>query len=91
MKIALIGATGRVGSRLATELGSGGHAVTGTALHTPTDIRAGIAILQGTRPIRTRLRRALWVTHFAPGERTSRFRLFDGRFRQQASEGDHHG
>jgi uncharacterized protein len=33
MKIALIGVTGRVGSRLATELPSRGHAVTGVARH----------------------------------------------------------
>jgi uncharacterized protein len=46
MKIALIGVTGRVGSRLATELLSRGHAVTGIALHVPTDVRAGITILQ---------------------------------------------
>lgn len=46
MKIALAGVTGHVGSRLATELLSRGHAVTGIALHIPTDIRADITILQ---------------------------------------------
>jgi putative NADH-flavin reductase len=46
MKIALIGITGRVGSRLATELLSRGHSVTGIALHVPTEVRAGITILQ---------------------------------------------
>ena len=46
MKIALIGVTGRVGSRLATELLSRGHAVTGIALHVPTEARAGITVLQ---------------------------------------------
>ena len=42
MKIALIGVTGRVGSRLATELLSRGHAVTGIALHVPPDVRPGL-------------------------------------------------
>lgn len=46
MKIALIGVTGRVGSRLATELLSRGHAVTGIALHAPTEARAGLTVLQ---------------------------------------------
>ncbi|MGH6704052.1 MAG: NAD(P)-dependent oxidoreductase [Bradyrhizobium sp.] len=46
MKIALIGATGRVGSRLATELLSRGHAVTGIVLHVPTETRAGFPVLQ---------------------------------------------
>jgi len=46
MKIALIGVTGRVGSRLATELLSRGHAVAGIALRVPTDVRAGITVLQ---------------------------------------------
>jgi putative NADH-flavin reductase len=52
MKIALVGATGRVGTRLVTELLSRGHAVTGIALHLPADVRAGITILQAdaTRP-----------------------------------------
>jgi putative NADH-flavin reductase len=52
MKIALIGATGRVGSRLATELLSRGHDVAGIALHVPKDARAGITILQAdaTKP-----------------------------------------
>lgn len=39
MQVALIGATGRVGSRLATELLSRGHTVTGLALHLPADDR----------------------------------------------------
>ena len=46
MKIALIGVTGRVGSRLATELLSRGHAVTGIALHVPPDVRPGLIILE---------------------------------------------
>lgn len=46
MKIALIGVTGRVGTRLATELLSRGHAVTGIALHVPTETRAGVRVLQ---------------------------------------------
>jgi uncharacterized protein len=46
MKIALIGVTGRVGTRLATELLSRGHAVTGIALHVPTEPRAGVPVLQ---------------------------------------------
>ena len=46
MKIALIGVTGRVGSRLATELLSRGHAVTGIALHVPQLARAGLPALQ---------------------------------------------
>ncbi len=46
MKIALIGVTGRVGSRLATELLSRGHAVTGIALHVPTEARADLPVLQ---------------------------------------------
>lgn len=46
MKIALIGVTGRVGTRLATELLSRGHAVTGIALHVPTEARAGVQVLQ---------------------------------------------
>jgi putative NADH-flavin reductase len=52
MKIALIGATGRVGSRLATELLSRGHAVTGIALHVPSDVRPGLTILEAdaTKP-----------------------------------------
>jgi putative NADH-flavin reductase len=52
MKIALIGATGRVGSRLVTELLARGHAVTGIALHVPTDVRAGMTVLQAdaTKP-----------------------------------------
>ena len=52
MTIALIGATGRVGSRLATELLSHGHAVTGIALHVPPDVRPGLTVLEAdaTRP-----------------------------------------
>jgi uncharacterized protein len=46
MEIALIGVTGRVGSRLATELLSRGHAVTGIALHVPPDVRPGLIILE---------------------------------------------
>ncbi|MBS0365464.1 MAG: NAD(P)-dependent oxidoreductase [Proteobacteria bacterium] len=44
MRVAVIGATGRVGSRLATELLSRGHTVTGVALHLPSDDthRAGL-------------------------------------------------
>jgi putative NADH-flavin reductase len=53
MKVALIGVTGRVGSRLATELISRGHAVTGIALHAPRDARPGLAILEAdaTKPV----------------------------------------
>ena len=52
MKIALIGVTGRVGSRLATELLSRGHEVTGIALHVPADVRPGLKMLQAdaTKP-----------------------------------------
>lgn len=46
MKIALIGVTGRVGSRLATELLARGHTVTGIALHTPPDVRPGVKVLE---------------------------------------------
>lgn len=46
MKVVLIGATGRVGSRLATELLSRGHIVTGIALHVLTDARAGMTTVQ---------------------------------------------
>ena len=46
MKIALIGVTGRVGSRLSTELISRGHAVTGIALHVPHDVRPGLKVLE---------------------------------------------
>lgn len=44
MKIALIGITGRVGSRVATELLSRGHTVTGIALHAPRDARPGVQV-----------------------------------------------
>lgn len=52
MKIALIGVTGRVGSRLATELLSRGHTVTGIALHAPPDARTGLTVLEAdaTKP-----------------------------------------
>ncbi|HVB15515.1 MAG TPA: NAD(P)H-binding protein [Stellaceae bacterium] len=52
MKIVLIGVTGRVGSRLATELLSRGHAVTGIALHALRDVRSGIEVLEAdaTKP-----------------------------------------
>ena len=47
MHIALIGVTGRVGSRLATELLSRGHTVTGLALHNPpADTRAGLTLVE---------------------------------------------
>jgi putative NADH-flavin reductase len=45
MKIALIGVTGRVGSRLATELISRGHKVTGIAMHAPRDRPSGNNVL----------------------------------------------
>ena len=47
MKVALIGATGRVGSRLAAELVSRGHAVTGIAQHIPTQPLAGVTVIRG--------------------------------------------
>lgn len=52
MQIALIGATGRVGSRVASELISRGHEVTGIALHTPRDARPGLTVLEAdaTKP-----------------------------------------
>ena len=52
MKIALIGVSGRVGSRLATELLSRGHAVTGIALHVAPDVRPGLEVLEAdaTKP-----------------------------------------
>ena len=56
MKIALIGATGRVGSRLATELLSQGHAVTGIALHAPRDARSGLKVLEADAPNQIPLR-----------------------------------
>lgn len=47
MHIALIGVTGRVGSRLATELLSRGHKVTGISLHNPpADARAGLTLVE---------------------------------------------
>jgi uncharacterized protein len=47
MHIALIGVTGRVGSRLATELLSRGHTVTGISLHNrPADTRAGLTFVE---------------------------------------------
>lgn len=46
MHVALIGATGRVGSRLVTELLSRGHTVTGVALHPPAnDTRTGLTFV----------------------------------------------
>jgi putative NADH-flavin reductase len=46
MRVALIGATGRVGSRLTTELLSRGHTVTGLALHLPANgTRAGLTLV----------------------------------------------
>ena len=52
MKIALIGATGRVGSRVATELISRGHEVTGIAMHIPPKLRPGLAVVvaDATKP-----------------------------------------
>lgn len=52
MTIALIAFTGRVGSRLATELLARGHTVTGIALHAPRDERPGLKILKAdaTKP-----------------------------------------
>lgn len=46
MKIALIGATGRAGSRLAAELLARGHSITGIVRQIPTDIPAGVTIVQ---------------------------------------------
>lgn len=46
MKVALLGATGRVGSRLAAELVSRGHTVTGIAQHGVADGPAGIPVLE---------------------------------------------
>lgn len=45
MEVVLIGATGRVGSRLANELLSRGHIITGIALHNPPEIPAGLKML----------------------------------------------
>lgn len=52
MKVVIIGATGRVGSRLASELLSRGHVVTGVALHTPSEAPPGVKVLQAdaTKP-----------------------------------------
>ena len=52
MKIAIIGVTGRVGSRLATELISRGHAVTGIAMHRPQEVRPDLTVLaaDATKP-----------------------------------------
>lgn len=44
MHVALIGVTGRVGSRLAAELVSRGHTVTGIALHVPRTALPGIEV-----------------------------------------------
>ncbi len=46
MQIALIGATGRVGSRLATELMSRGHLVSGIALRVPNQAHFPFPIVQ---------------------------------------------
>ncbi|MDE8650584.1 NAD(P)-dependent oxidoreductase [Novosphingobium album (ex Liu et al. 2023)] len=46
MKVALIGATGRVGSRLTTELVSRGHVVTGIVMHPPVNAPDTITIVQ---------------------------------------------
>lgn len=46
MKVALIGATGRVGSRLAAELVPRGHAVTGIARHVSTEALPGVTFMQ---------------------------------------------
>jgi putative NADH-flavin reductase len=52
MQIALIGVIGRVGSRVAAELLSRGHAVTGIALHASRDARPGVKALEAdaTKP-----------------------------------------
>ena len=62
MTIALISATGRVGSRLATERLSHGHAVTGIALHVPPDVRPGLTVLEPMQRDPIPLRLVLWVT-----------------------------
>jgi len=46
MKVALIGATGRVGSRLAAELVSRGHTVTGISRHAAAEGPAGIPVIE---------------------------------------------
>jgi hypothetical protein len=46
MKVALIGVTGRVGSRLASELVSRGHEVAGIALHPLRQGRPGVVFAQ---------------------------------------------
>lgn len=63
MKIALIGATGNVGSRILTELLNRGHEVTGIARH-PEKL--------SPQPNLTVLSPSL---QFAPGERTGKFRV----------------
>ncbi|MBN8919410.1 MAG: NAD(P)-dependent oxidoreductase [Rhizobiales bacterium] len=45
MKIALIGVTGRVGSRLAREFLSRGHTVTGIVLHAPAETPTGVRVV----------------------------------------------
>lgn len=52
MNIALIGATGRAGSRLAAELVSRGHSVRGIAQHLPEEATAGITFVKAdaTKP-----------------------------------------
>lgn len=52
MKVVIIGVTGRVGSRVASELLSRGHTVTGVALHVPSEAPPGIKVLEAdaTKP-----------------------------------------
>jgi putative NADH-flavin reductase len=52
MKVIIIGVTGRVGSRLASELLSRGHLVTGVALHVPPEAPSGVKVLaaDATKP-----------------------------------------
>lgn len=46
MKVVIIGVTGRVGSRVASELLSRRHTVTGVALHVPSETPSGIKVLE---------------------------------------------
>lgn len=46
MKVVIIGATGRVGSRLGSELLSRGHTIKGVALHVPAEAPSGIEVLE---------------------------------------------
>lgn len=52
MKVVIIGVTGRVGSRVASELLSREHTVTGVALHVPSETAPGIKVLEAdtTKP-----------------------------------------